>query len=183
MSDPYRACFVTDAGPRQNVTRSRPPFGPRALPTRSGPELGASPRWSRPASPTRVNGLGCGDGPKHLFAFVASHSPTFGARPIRSLAAMTSSPSEARASSDVESFAVFFYQPAQGAFATSAPAIGRCPLTRTAVRSVRGADLRCHRSGTFALLPRSPLPGTLVTAPGSSRFGPPRHRPNRSRPS
>lgn len=42
---------------------------------------------------------------------------------------------------------------------------------RTAVRSSRGADLRCRRSGTLAQLPRSPLPDTFVTAPGSARVG------------
>lgn len=54
------------AGSPAERDSSRPPASPAALPRRSVFEHGAAPRWSRPASPGRVNDLGSVDGPKHL---------------------------------------------------------------------------------------------------------------------
>lgn len=158
-------------------------LGPRRPFHRSGPELGASPRWSRPTSPTRVNGLGYGDGPKHL-SLSSLLTPLRWGRarfvvPFGDIVTSQSPSSERR-----RKHCSVLFSTGPGCVDDLGPdPSDRCPLTRTAVRSSRGAELRCRRSDAFALLPRSPLPGTLVTAPGSSRFGPPRHRPNRSRPS
>lgn len=55
------------AGSPAERDSSRPPASPAALPRQSVFEHGAAPRWSRPASPDRVNDLGSVDGPKHLW--------------------------------------------------------------------------------------------------------------------
>lgn len=55
------------AGSPAERDSSRPPASPAALPRLSVFEHGAAPRWSRPASPCRVNDTGSVDGPKHLF--------------------------------------------------------------------------------------------------------------------
>lgn len=55
------------AGSPAERDSSRPPALPAALVRRSVFEHGAAPRWSRPASPGRVNDLGSVDGPKHLW--------------------------------------------------------------------------------------------------------------------
>lgn len=59
----YRGCFVTRGFPGR-TRLARPPASPASLARMR--ELGAAPRWSRPASPRRVNGVGSVDGPKHL---------------------------------------------------------------------------------------------------------------------
>ena len=43
----------------------RPPASPASPAHRSAHEIGASPRWSRPANPRRMNGTGSVVGPKH----------------------------------------------------------------------------------------------------------------------
>lgn len=69
---PRSVCARTEhasspAGSPAERDSSRPPASPAALPRRSVFEHGAAPRWSRPASPGRVNDLGSVDGPKHLW--------------------------------------------------------------------------------------------------------------------
>lgn len=86
-------------------------------------EHGASPRWSRPASPTRVNGLGFVDGPKHL-PLPSLVSPLRLGRARRSWPPgrrRMSTTAQLEFPNDVGSFYSVLYQPAQGAITTSVP--------------------------------------------------------------
>lgn len=76
----YRACFVTRGFPTGARRKSRPLASPAARPAQSALELGASPRWSRPASPVPRERCWFRRWSEASFTSVACSSPTFGAR-------------------------------------------------------------------------------------------------------
>jgi hypothetical protein len=159
---------------------SRPPASPAALPRQSALELGAAPRWSRPASPCRVNDTDSVDGPKHLQ--LPSHflSPTSGARSAL-VAPRSITTGALEFPSGGRSFCSDLLSTDPGCIHGFGPdfapmELRRCPLPSSEaphawdwrgpwVRDARGADVRFRRSSTFSLRPLAPLPDTFVTVP------------------
>jgi len=173
---------------------SRPPASPAALPRQSAFEHRAAPRWSRPASPRRVNDTDPSM-VRSIFSFRHISLPyvrgALGARgsPIQR-------PGRSSFRAVAEASAVIFYQPTQGAFTASVPtslsraASVSAPLFRGSPRvglartvGSRGSRCRCPVSPKLHLLSASPCAAArhLRHRAVISAGWPPRHPPTRPR--
>jgi hypothetical protein len=142
---------------------------------------GAAPRWSRPASSCRVNDTDPSMA-RSIFCFRRVSIPYVrGALGARASRYETGSAQGSERRQKLYSVLLSTGPGCIHRFGPD-PEVGVRSLVRGSpdggwrgprYAARRGAGLRCRRSSTFAPRPRAPLPDTFVTAPGSSRVGPP----------
>jgi hypothetical protein len=187
----YRECFVARGFPGR-TRLARPPASPAAL-AHEVRELGAAPRWSRPASPRRVNGVGSVDGPKHLLLLPCVDPLRLGR--VRRSWPPISRPgcSSFRATAEALQCSLF-NRPWVHSPLRSRPSRGRCPRSPFGAPHSgavpRGPWFTAPEAPTAGFAEAPPLldsPARRFPTPSSPRRDlrewAPRHLPTRSRPS